>query len=532
MQGDALRAVMLDELMAALGSGNKVTAQRLEKIEDALRPIVVALPKNEHGNLEHDAVRYAMHRLFVLRHGMYIKGLEPGEAWNGSSSPTEILNDKVPTYVQSLFEQRLSGQGLGLHEIAILAATWEHLIHDEARERLRLAYDLHQRSVESLLTQEMAERVVDTYMVMFLVGNPMSENISTMSFDDVKRWEADIMEIYPAWPESQKFTRNVQRSFITTAGPASALKDGMLSFNATLQLIEEISDRYGNWQDYECRDLKATLIKMEDPGTGRVPLKRFYGSGLDGTWQFTESEGYLQALGIIDETDPMRRSVMIPNYMYSPANCLTSSSIYSLCCQNECEALLGHLEREVAEPDATIHQIIDLVGNLPSATVSAPRAITAELRALLEEVASNHRGLVPLHSRLFGQWMHHAYPRECPYPHKAGTVKYTSMYDWVGEKGIDALTASSQDMEQHSAHPTSVNETTAQPARMMWTTEEELVASTTLPPSPKRWYFFGGVTMAAFMSVCAALVRSLGPMVAVGLHGKNMLPMAQKAHYC
>ena len=35
----------------------------------------------------------------------------------------------------------------------------------------------------------------------------------------------------------------------------------------------------------------------------------------------------------------------------------------------------------------------------------------------MEQVASHHGGKVPLHGRLFAQWLHHAFPRECPYPH-------------------------------------------------------------------------------------------------------------------
>merc|ERR1719436_1925561 len=166
---------MLDKLTVALGSGNKVTEPRLEKIESALRPIFLALPKNEHGNLEHTGVRYALHRLFVLRHGMYVKGLEPGsQGWNGTSSPTEVLDDRVPAYVQSLFEERLRGRGLGMHEVAILAATLEHLIHEEAQERLKAAYDVHAVSVETHLTAKEVETIVDTYMVMFLMGKSVA----------------------------------------------------------------------------------------------------------------------------------------------------------------------------------------------------------------------------------------------------------------------------------------------------------------------------------------------------------------------
>ena len=31
-------------------------------------------------------------------------------------------------------------------------------------------------------------------------------------------------------------------------------------------------------------------------------------------------------------------------------------------------------------------------------------------------------GLVPIHGRLFAQWLHYVFPRECPFPHKTGSV--------------------------------------------------------------------------------------------------------------
>merc|ERR550537_1532339 len=30
--------------------------------------------------------------------------------------------------------------------------------------------------------------------------------------------------------------------------------------------------------------------------------------------------------------------------------------------------------------------------------------------------------MIPLHGRLLAQWLHYAFPRECPYPHMPGTV--------------------------------------------------------------------------------------------------------------
>merc|ERR1719222_220651 len=155
--------------MSGLGEGNRVTKSRLTNNENALRPIFNAMTKNQYGNLEPSAVRYVLHRLFVQRHGMYVKGRDAaGEAWVGDlSSPTSVLEDRVPSYVLALFEERLKGRGLGLHETAILAATLEHLIHNEAVERLNAAYQAHGLSQQDKLPNDKTQEVIDTYMVLF-----------------------------------------------------------------------------------------------------------------------------------------------------------------------------------------------------------------------------------------------------------------------------------------------------------------------------------------------------------------------------
>merc|ERR1719201_2849563 len=120
------------------------------------------MTKNKYGNLEHSAVRYVLHRLFVQRHGMYVKGIDSaGAAWIGDlSSPTTVLEDRVPAYVMALFEERLKGRGLGLHETAILAATLEHLIHNEAEDRLSASYEAHGLSKEALVSSVHAKEIV------------------------------------------------------------------------------------------------------------------------------------------------------------------------------------------------------------------------------------------------------------------------------------------------------------------------------------------------------------------------------------
>merc|ERR1719282_2106475 len=99
---------------------------------------------------------------------------------------------------------------------------------------------------------------------------------------------------------------------------------------------------------------------------------------------------------------------------------------------------MDHLESEIQDPFAKPEKIVELVSSLPSASVSAPRTLPSALVRKLGEVAAQHDGLVPLHSRLFAQWMHFAYPRECQYPHIAGTTLNMTTKEWSAATGLRA----------------------------------------------------------------------------------------------
>jgi len=439
MQSQALRSALLSELMGALGGGHRVTEDRLGRIETSLRPMFVSLPKNEHGNLERPAVRYALHRLFVQRHGMFLKGLEPdGQGWN-SSSASGILDSHVPAYVQGLLEERVGGRGLGIHEVAVLAATLEHLIHDEAVDRLKGAYASLGLSVVGKPAEAQVLEAIEVYMVFFVGGR----NHSTMSREEVALERQSLHERYPSWPATREFVHEVRRDVVRNVGANDAL-----TFDSTSQVVEEIGERYGRWQDGECRDLKASLVKLGDQGVGRVLLKDFYGDALGGNWQFSESVDYLRELGALDESDPARMSVIVPNYINSPSNCLATSSIFSVCCIDECEAILGHIESQISASDAPPERIAQIVSNLPSASLAAPRSLPSALVTRLDDVARHHSGRVPLHGRLFSQWLHHAYPRECPYPHVSGTTRPQTAGEWMAEG--NSKEASTREMMQHT----------------------------------------------------------------------------------
>merc|ERR1740127_71870 len=132
-----------------------------------------SMSKNEYGKLGPAAAGYMLHRLFVQRHGWFIRALEPEgkamAAWN-SSTPTSVLDDRVPSHVQELFEQRLGTHGLGLRELSILASSLEHLVHLESMQRLNLAYSASGISKEDAVSHEEAQEILDMYMSIYILG--------------------------------------------------------------------------------------------------------------------------------------------------------------------------------------------------------------------------------------------------------------------------------------------------------------------------------------------------------------------------
>lgn len=490
MSAEAVKKTLLDEIESNYASVGKNGA--LKRLQATLKPLFDSLPKNEHGNLGHSPVRYALHRIFVQRHGWYIKGLEPdGDSWN-TTSPAGILKDHVSSYVEELFEERLGGKGFNLHDTAVLAATLEHLIHDDNMARLSKAYESKKFDSNSELSRSQADSILDEYMKLHVLSDDIASEVS----------EEEMSSIFPGWSDTQQFVREI-RGEVERKGT-----QGSFSFSAMTAVVEEVGERFGHFQDAECKAMKTRLISMGDQGIGRVPLANFYKSVVDdNTFEFQESEDYLRELGALDDTDPSHPSVIITNYIQAPSNCIASESLYSVCCLNECEQLMSHLEREIDAPEAEPSRIAAIVADLPSSTVEAPRALSSSLLGKLDDAAAHHGGTVQLHGRLFGQWMHHAFPRECPFPHVSGATNPQTPDEWMAGRGQESL-ASDNEMRRY-AEMQKPADTEAQDI-LHWTMEEELL----VPVKPKsrsaaRSLFSMVMFVAALLSVASFAAAQL-----------------------
>jgi hypothetical protein len=296
-----------------------------------------------------------------------------------------------------------------------------------------------------------------------------------MTSQDALDAKNEMPEIFMAWNSTQEFVRRVRKNITEFESNAEQQASGAFDFSLVARVAERVGEQFGNFQNHECRQIKSSLMALEEAGTGRVRLSDFWKPALSGEWQFSESLSYLRQLGVLDETDAQHPRVIIPNYVSSPSNCIASSSFYSVCCMDECEGLLGHLERYIAAPEATAQLIGDFVSQLSSSTVSAPRKLSKSLMDRLIEIGVAHGGNVQLHGRLFAQWMHHAFPRECPYPHVSGTTNPQTPDEWLESTGEDTM-ATEEDIQKFLDQP-HLNETKEfQVEALPWSPEEELLA--------------------------------------------------------
>lgn len=393
-------------------------ASMLSDVVVGLRPLFDALPKNEYGNLGHAAVRYALHRFFVKKHGWFVKGIDSVESAKNMSSTTALLKDRVASHIQERFDRQLGGHGLNLSQLAALASTIEHLVHNEAMGRLETSYSANGLLTSDHVTEHEAGEIVDAYMMSFIVDMDLSK----FGKRQLDRFMTSIgPKVYPGWADTQEWLRDMQSNVVyADRGVNNPFGNGDLNFPQIAHIVEEIGDRYGKFQDLECQGLKDALMERRNGSglPGRVKLPDFYKTGLGGKVMFTETIEYLRELGVLDEeSDPEVPSVVVPNYLSSKTNCLGGhSSFYSVCCISECEGLLGQLESKIAAPTADSQRIAEIVAGVASDTVDAPRNLSSALLDRLDSIAQRHGGHVPLHGRLFAQWMHHAYPNECPYP--------------------------------------------------------------------------------------------------------------------
>jgi hypothetical protein len=460
--------------------------------------------------------------MFLEKQHWSVRGLvEPNGQLSNTSSLGKALQELVPTHLEHVIKHRFRHvvshgfrhDGLSLRGLAAIASLLEELTRQEANNRVDDIYKLHNFDKAVPLSQHEARIVMDTYMYIFMEPLDFNPTTGEQSWRRVQRYQ----EKKPAvWNPIAKWLQEIK-------GDITGSDDGStMDHQTVLRMTDEIGKKYARafYDVRECQGLKKALLEIESNKPGRVKLSAFYNQDMsgDGRFSFNEKVGYLRDVGALDESIATDPSVIIPNYIAAPPNCLNPSTLYSICCPNECDGLLTHIEGQTGAPRASPDKVVGIVEALPSSTVTSPRKLAQRLLVLLRQVAEVNGGDVPLHGRLFTQWMHHSYPRECAFPHEAGTTRPQSPDEWARGNGHARAAASEEEMVCHvsgncvggAKADYSGSDVATSPgdlADLPWTNSEEL--HTAHRPPRMRNVFRTMAQMGALLSMIGAFLNYL-----------------------
>lgn len=454
-----------DDIMNAMGSmngcGGEASPQKIASIRKALEPMWRTLPKMK-GRIDRRSLRYLVHRYFMQTSSLMIRGFEPTRTVNESNwGAADILSQMVPAYVESVLESHhAKSNGFSLKDVVSMVVMLEQLIFDSESTLLSKIYADQHKAADRALSHNDLKEVLESYMVKWMVEAD-DEDLQVLMGN-----RSLMVEVVPHFEMLVKFAEGriealqFERQQHIPKGRAHDTWEAKYSFEDAHHIVGGITKTFQSYWQSECESMKSALVAMDTDSTGRVPLSKFYNTAINTDWRFGESEAYLRELGALDESISLggkQVGVIIPNYIQATSNCIVSSPHYLVCCRNECEDILGDIEVAIGSSTAAPSELLSIVGNMTIPTSleeeDSPQ-LTGSLTGQLEQIAKMHGDVVPLHGRLFAQWLHYVFPRECPLPHKLGMVSSVT----PSQYGDDYI-AKESDMKKHvaNADPSSIS---------------------------------------------------------------------------
>lgn len=492
------RVVSFDELAQAFKAASSgMSGLSLASIEDAMRPIYKTLPKNSMGRLSYAAASYLTDVYFTRVHHWHVQGLGLGPSnRNGvpnSAQGPGVLQKTAPAMLEAMFFSQAAGAasaGPGLSEVAQLAAMLHMLILGDAETLLQAAYSFHHVSLDDTLNETSLSRMLMTYQLISERGEAavdISKRLGHPKFH--VRSFADLgANIAKTFDYQKRYSLNsfVPRSY---------------THRSLIEITHEAMDEYGKWQDSDCQVMKKHLASLDPLRSGRVPLGRVYDQSFNQMYNVSESESYLREVGALDDSMPGYPQLLISNYVLSPTSCFSTSTYYQYCCLSECDSLMDSIERSIGVAEASPENMLELLGNLSTSTVEAPWEVPLELAEKMQVIAALHGGKVPIYGRLFRQWLHYAFPYDCPYPH------VTEGASAVAAGGSQPRRARPEE-RLRLVEVARSNPAEAQPSLALWRDDEKMLFEPGPHGGSRGWLCWLGVTVAT-LSAVLSMAKSL-----------------------
>merc|ERR1719247_3321243 len=102
--------------------------------------------------------------------------------------------------------------------------------------------------------------------------------------------------------------------------------------------------------------------------------------------------------------------------------------------------IMDEIEHKVLAPTASSERLLGIVHS-----ISNGKALPRGLSEKMQDIAKRSDGEVPLHGRLFAQWLHFAFPHQCPYPSLLETADILSKSQWTNRTQFAASVDESAD---------------------------------------------------------------------------------------
>merc|ERR1719512_690478 len=391
-----------------------------------------------------------------------------------------------------------------------MIAALEHLLFDSDSVLLEKVFRNRRFVTTSVIDKKQMQAVLTDYMVYWIVGDDEEVAAALLKeprllTESVPHWTAIVTMV-----EGSVTALEFSRQKTPEVGGGRAVFEGRYTFEDALQVAGRMSRSFGSFWETQCQDTKASLVALDTTHTGRVRL--------------AESEAYLRELGALDETSAWRgKQVIVSNYVQAASNCVVTRSHHLVCCMVECEEILGQVEAAVGAPVAAPDKLLQVVESIADGD-DEPAHLDAAMRAQLQRVAQMHGGHVPLHGRLFAQWLHYAFPRECAFPHKAGATVALTPAQFGEASIVSAEEVSRHVVEDVVQRDLAAGNTSSEQEEWMtqWSEEEELLGD-----YPRRSGSSWDGRHALVFGAAAAVVGSLLRAGAGTVKAHDELPKSQ-----
>lgn len=518
----------MSAVATVLGEGHDVHHGHLEEIHQKVLPMFRSLPTNQFSRVDRRSLRYVVHRYFMQVYSLSIVGLEPSQV-NAPHEEALLLSQVVPSYVKSELEGKAAQTGFSIDDAVVMIATLERLVRDTSHDLLESAYAAVHLKAEHLVGASSARRILEAYMLRWMLGE------DTEGIEELEANQTLLEESLEDWQDISSFVAGQLKALTFARLSSFADKESgevwsefkpRFSFADIEDVIGSVTLTFGSYWTTECQRVKRLLIDMDNQATGRVKLSDFYGAAMNGEWRFSESKDYLRQLGALDESSAWQGPrVIITNYMQAASNCIVSAPHYRVCCANECEHIFSEIEEVLGAPLASAESILKVLSNHSSPLDDTVVKLSSTMQDQLRDIAqASPGGLVPLHGRLFAQWLHYAFPRECPFPHKSGETVALSPLEFG-----DMYAASEEEMSAATVDEPTKEKAADGEADWMsqWSHEEELLSESTHLHAPWELRVSGpvkAIVLVAALALAALKAKRSGQ--------QDLLPTSMSKTHC